>query len=140
MDLRKMSLKNADKALKFAWKVAPGFCRSDSPPKNIPICKTPMKAPCCCACPPSAKLTCMDECLEAEKYEDGDEDAQKVSMAYCGFACQSCKWEHVPKGGAEPSALSETPANGDAETPPAWWLSTMTGYLKGMAAHADVTL
>ena len=56
MDLRKMSLKNADKALKFAWEVAPGFCRSDSPPKNIPICKTPMKAPCCCACGEEKKI------------------------------------------------------------------------------------
>ena len=80
----------------------------------------------------------MDECLDAEKYDDADDSAQKESMAYCGFACQSCDFTKVPKGGAEPSGLSETPVNGDDDTPPVWWLTTMKAYLTKIQAKGAI--
>jgi hypothetical protein len=95
MNPMETSLINAEKALKFSWKIVPGWCRSEDPPKNVPVCKTPMKAACCCACPNDKKLECMTSCLDSAGYDDMDDANQKLYMAYCGFACQGVSFYYV---------------------------------------------
>jgi hypothetical protein len=119
-----LSLNNAEKALKFAWEMAPGWCMAELPPKNIPTCKTPMKSACCCECPKKKKLECMIECT-AGMDDMGDTDG-KLQLCYCGFACQGCDHSKVPMNAVANDYPSGTPAG----IVPSWWLATMHAKLE----------
>ena len=142
MNPRKISLINAEKSLKWQWKMV--WCKKEKPPKNIPICKTPMKSANCCECDNEKKVECMGECLDNGGYDDMDDGGQKVHMAYCGFACQGCDFTKVPMvesdGGGTANALGhKNPEGSDDGTPPSWWMSTMASKLALVKAKTEAT-
>jgi chemotaxis protein histidine kinase CheA len=154
-----LAVRNAFKALEYAWTDHPGFCKFVDPPNNEKKCTLPLKAPCCAACGgDDEKIKCVHECFEnilegnVEKLKkvemsldeddyslletkDVSEIEKQVRMAYCGFACMSCKWRNVGEGanaGADFEKMDtkkELKADGDATHPPGWWLGIMHDYL-----------
>mgnify|MGYP001285422931 CR=1 FL=1 len=73
--------------------------------------------------------TGVDDCLTREGYTDADESTQKLSMAYCGYACQGCDFTLMPMVETEDNGTGGQREETGSIAVPKWWTSTMAKQL-----------